>query len=156
MNTLFLFFVFFFTGVNSDYLQLQIVIHPFSKLSNEERLNVCTHARIKANADPAAPMQFNTIEYLGVDIRGIRYPDGRDTYYISLQCPTIPRLYLRFAENSANKIKIMEERNEYMDEKYAFNLKVIRSLTWLGGYDEFTNISTQPMMQTGTFKDGIR
>lgn len=111
----------------------RIDAHPFSRLSREEQSLVCSLAEEHAVADRISPIR-DPME-MKVDVLGIRYPNGIDIYHVGLICLTLPRLYLRLDENSPHRVKIMEERNQYMEQRYEFRLEIIQFVTHLGNFE---------------------
>lgn len=115
---------------------------------------MCNLARHFAEADR---MDLRNVgSQMGVDVCGIHYPNTRRTdeneVHVILICPTTPRLYLRLANNDLpNEIKIMTERNQYMEDHYKFSVQLVRSITKIGDFEREVAESINTMLRVREF-----
>lgn len=108
--------------------------HFLNKLTPEEQWNMCVGAKNHASDLLDGIMEPNyDKDELKVRKFVVSPIDGPMEEYVGLKCPTIPRVVLIPAENSAEgiKLRIVTKKNEFAKED--FEVEIVDSVELLQG-----------------------
>ena len=131
--------LFFFSTARESNLNSLIQTHPLAKFKYNEQKKMCLDAKEYVSRR-GIPVKFFHTE-MGVQILRIDHNLGKYTiqtgescgYYVCLKCPIVPATVLFIAAEDCDTIRIVVERNPFLEEHYVFLEEVVETVQYLAG-----------------------